>query len=114
MKNMINKGDKITTNEYLQSCMAQESLTKKFELLMKNYDFLITPSTASVAPQIGKIEKIDTCLIWTIFGVPAISLPIFWDIKTKLPFGLQIVAKRYDDFLLLDFAEEIIDTIRLN
>jgi Asp-tRNA(Asn)/Glu-tRNA(Gln) amidotransferase A subunit family amidase len=111
MKNMINNGNKITTNQYLQSCLAQELLTKRFELLMKNYDFLITPSTASVAPQIGKIEKIDTCLIWTFFGIPAISLPIFWDIKTKLPFGLQIVAKRYDDFFLLDFAEEIIEAI---
>lgn len=111
MKNMINKGDKITTNQYLQSCLAQELLTKRFEILMKNYDFLITPSTASVAPQIGKIEKIDTCLIWTFFGIPGISLPIFWDTKTKLPFGLQIVAKRYDDFLLLDFAEEIIEAV---
>lgn len=114
MKNMINKGDKITTNEYLQSCAAQESLTKKFDHLMKNYDFLITPSTASVAPKVGKIEKIDTCLIWTFFGSPAISLPLFWDIKAKLPFGLQIVTKRYDDFLLLDFAEKIIKTIRFN
>jgi Asp-tRNA(Asn)/Glu-tRNA(Gln) amidotransferase A subunit family amidase len=114
MKNMINKGHKISTYQYLQSCIAQELLTKKFELLMKNYDFLITPSTASVAPKIGEIEKTDTCLIWTFFGAPAISLPIFWDINTKLPFGLQIVAKRYDDFLLLDFAQDIIEAIRLN
>ena len=66
---------------------------------MKHYDFLITPSTGSVAPRIGKLEKTDSCLIWTFFGAPAISLPIFFDCKDRLPFGLQIIAKRYDDFL---------------
>jgi Asp-tRNA(Asn)/Glu-tRNA(Gln) amidotransferase A subunit family amidase len=75
---------------------------------MKDYDFLITPSTASVAPKIGENEKMDTSLIWTFFGVPAISLPIFYDEKTKLPFGLQIISSRYNDLLLLDFCEKII------
>ena len=112
MKNMINIGKKITTNQYLKSCFAQEILTKKFELIMKNYDFLLTPSTASTAPIIGNIEKTDTCLIWNFFGAPAISLPIFYDIEKKLPFGLQIVASRYNDFSLLDFSERIIKDLK--
>ena len=112
MKNMINKGKNITTNEYLESCHAQEVLTKKFELIMKNYDFLLTPSTASTAPIIGNIEKTDTCLIWTFFGAAAISLPVFYDIEKKLPFGLQIVASRYNDFSLLDFSERIIKDLK--
>jgi len=112
MKNMINRGKKITTNEYLESCFAQELLTKKFELIMRNYDFLLTPSTASTAPIIGNIEKTDTCLIWNFFGAPAISLPVFFDMKNKLPFGLQIVASRYNDFSLLDYSERIIKDLK--
>jgi Asp-tRNA(Asn)/Glu-tRNA(Gln) amidotransferase A subunit family amidase len=108
---MINRGNKITKNQYLQSCLAQENLTKKFESIMKDYDFLITPSTASVAPKIGENEKMDTSLIWTFFGVPAISLPIFYDEKTKLPFGLQIISSRYNDFFLLNFCEKIIKNL---
>lgn len=108
MKNMIKIGQKITTIQYLKSCFAQEILTEKFELIMKNYDFLLTPSTASAAPIIRSTEKTDTCLIWNFFGAPAISLPVFYDIKKKLPFGLQIVASRYNDFALLDFSKKII------
>jgi Asp-tRNA(Asn)/Glu-tRNA(Gln) amidotransferase A subunit family amidase len=112
MKDMIDKGNKIKTNSYLKSCFAQESLTKKFELIMKNYDFLFTPATASLAPRIGSIEKTDSCLIWNFFGAPAISLPIFYHAEKKLPFGLQIVASRYNDFSLLDFSQKIIKDLK--
>ena len=108
MRHMINRGNKITNNQYLQSCLAQENLTKKFEQTMEEYDFLLTPSTGSVAPRIGQIEKDDTCLIWTFFGAPTISLPLFYDQESKLPFGLQIIASRYNDFPLLDFSNEVI------
>ena len=108
MTTMIEKGNKISKKKYLESLLAQQYLTKKFDSMMKDYDFLITPSTASVAPKIGENEKTDTSLIWTFFGVPAISLPIFYDEKTKLPFGLQIISSRYNDFFILNFCERII------
>jgi Asp-tRNA(Asn)/Glu-tRNA(Gln) amidotransferase A subunit family amidase len=112
MKHMINRGNKITSSQYLQSCLAQENLTKKFEKIMEDYDFLLTPSTGSVAPRIGQIEKDDTCLIWTFFGAPTISLPLFFDQESKLPFGLQIIASRYNDIPLLDFSNEIIKKLK--
>jgi Asp-tRNA(Asn)/Glu-tRNA(Gln) amidotransferase A subunit family amidase len=112
MRIMIDRGKKITNDQYLESCLAQEFLTKKFEKKMLQYDFLLTPSTGSVAPKIGKIEKVDTCLIWNFFGAPTISLPLFYDQESKLPFGLQIIASRYNDFSLLDFSNEIIKKIK--
>jgi Asp-tRNA(Asn)/Glu-tRNA(Gln) amidotransferase A subunit family amidase len=108
MSAMIEKGNKISKKKYLESLLMQQNLTNKFESIMKDYDFLITPSTASVAPKIGENEKTDTSLIWTFFGVPAISLPIFYDEKKKLPFGLQIISSRYNDLNLLNFCEKII------
>ena len=112
MRKMIKKGDKISKKEYLKSLLMQELLTKKFQKIMKNYDFLITPSTGSVAPKIGKNEKKDSCLIWTFFGAPSISLPIFYDEQTRLPFGLQIISSRYNDFSLIDFSSKIIKTLK--
>jgi Asp-tRNA(Asn)/Glu-tRNA(Gln) amidotransferase A subunit family amidase len=113
MRQMIKKGNKIDKQKYLESLLNQRYLTKKFELMMKNYDFLITPSTASVAPKIGHKEKTDTSLIWTFFGAPSISLPIFYDEKMRLPFGLQIVSRRYNDLALLNFSEEIIRSLKI-
>ena len=97
---------------YLRALLTQQNLTKKFEQLMKNYDFLITPSTATVAPLIGKNEKKDTSLIWSFFGAPSISLPIFYDEITGLPFGLQIISSRYNDIALLNFSEKIIKNLK--
>jgi Asp-tRNA(Asn)/Glu-tRNA(Gln) amidotransferase A subunit family amidase len=114
MKNMMNRGYQIKINQYKLSCNFQNHFTKKFEKIINNFDFLITPSTASTAPKIGGVEKSDTSLIWTFFGVPAISLPIFFDEKTGLPFGLQIIAPRYKDFALLDFSERIIKDLIKN
>ena len=114
MLNMIEKGNKISKKKYLRAISLQQNLTKKFEQLMKNYDFLITPSTGTVAPLIGKNEKKDTCLIWSFFGAPSISLPIFYDVKTGLPFGLQIVSSRYNDFNLIDFSDQIIKNLKKN
>jgi len=111
MESMIKKGNLISKNKYIESCNIQEKLTNKFENIMNNYDFLITPSTASVAPKIGENEKMDTSLIWTFFGAPAISLPIFYDEKTKLPFGIQIISSRYNDFFLLNFCEKILENL---
>jgi len=112
MSSMIKKGKKISNKKYLESLLAQEYLTKKFELLMKDYDFLITPSTASTAPKLGEKEKIDSALIWTFFGAPAISLPIFYDKEKGLPFGLQIIASRYNDLFLLSFSEKIVESLK--
>jgi len=112
MIDMINIGNKVKKKDFSRSLQVQQSLSKKFNLLMHDCDFLFTPSTASVAPKIGNVEKTDTCLIWTFLGAPAISLPIFYDEKTKLPFGLQIVAKRYEDFRLLDFSEKILMKVK--
>ena len=41
MLNMIKKGRKINKKSYLRALLTQQNLTKKFEQLMKNYDFLI-------------------------------------------------------------------------
>ena len=111
MSAMIKKGNKINKKKYLESLLAQQNLTNKFESMMKDYDFLITPSTASVAPKIGESEKTDTSLIWTFFGAPAISLPMFYDDKKKLPFGLQIISSRYNDLFLLNFCKTIIKNL---
>ena len=104
MRDMIARGEKIGTDEYVDAIRQQPVLRKKFDKAFQDFDFLITPSTASAAPPLFEQEKNDTCLIWTFLGYPAISIPLFQDPETNLPYGLQIVAKKFDDFSLLDFA----------
>lgn len=107
MRDMIGRGDKISSEEYISAIEKQPAFKTKFDEVFADYDFIITPSTASYAPEIGKTETPDTCLIWTFLGYPAISIPLFMNEEKNLPYGLQIVSKKYNDFSLLDFAETV-------
>jgi Asp-tRNA(Asn)/Glu-tRNA(Gln) amidotransferase A subunit family amidase len=107
MTKMIKEGEKVSTEDYNKAIQLQPEFRKKFDNLFSEVDFILTPSTASVAPVIGQIEKYDTSLIWTFLGYPTISIPLFKNESMGLPFGLQIVAKKYDDFAVLDFANKI-------
>lgn len=107
MRSMIARGEKIKTEEYIDAIKLQPVLRKKFDKVFQDFDFIITPSTASPAPSLHQTELDDTCLIWTFLGYPAISIPLFIDFEKNLPYGLQIVAKKFDDFALLDFSENI-------
>ena len=72
MKSMIKKGNTISTKQYLESCITQENLTNKFQNIMENYDFLVTPSTGSAAPTLNKSEKrhiINLDFFWCSFNI---------------------------------------------
>jgi Asp-tRNA(Asn)/Glu-tRNA(Gln) amidotransferase A subunit family amidase len=111
MNEMIAMGQKIDVADFINAMRLQPEYRAKFDPVIKSYDFLLTPSTASVAPKVGQSERPDTCLIWTFLGYPVLSLPVFWSEEMNLPFGLQVVAPKYGDFSLFDFGETIIKKI---
>ena len=107
MSRMIEMGNEISESEYLDALALQPSYQHRFDEVFKSFDFLMTPSTASVAPKVGEQEQDDTCLIWTFLGYPALSLPVFWEDTCNLPFGVQLIAPRSCDFPLLDLGEQL-------
>ncbi len=107
MSNMIDRGNEYSDNDYIVQIKLQENLTTKMNQLMHDYDidYIITPSTASAAPKIGCHELEDSALIWTYFGMPSVSVPVFQNSLLNLPYGLQIVGSRYNDLSLLKFVK---------
>ena len=100
---MIEQGNKISLSEYLQALDNQSNLAKKLDEIFRDIDIIITYSTSGVATEgLDTVDKPDSCLIWTLCGVPVINMPIFRGPK-RLPFGLQIIARKYNDLLLLKF-----------
>jgi Asp-tRNA(Asn)/Glu-tRNA(Gln) amidotransferase A subunit family amidase len=116
MSDMISLASHITVDQYIDALHRQPEYRARFDAVFGAYDFLITPATASVAPMIGgdkenghqrQVEKDDTCLIWTFFGYPVLSIPAFWSAEHDLPFGLQLIAPKYCDLALLEFGESV-------
>jgi Asp-tRNA(Asn)/Glu-tRNA(Gln) amidotransferase A subunit family amidase len=52
------------------------------------------------------LDRPDNCLVWTLCGAPTLTLPRFTG-PEGLPFGLQLVARRFDDYRLLDLARRL-------
>jgi Asp-tRNA(Asn)/Glu-tRNA(Gln) amidotransferase A subunit family amidase len=108
MRKMIDTGSATSPHEYLQALQRQSVLRSRFDTAFADFDFLITPSTASPAPLLGEEERDDTCLIWTFLGYPVVSIPAFVSPELGIPYGLQIVAPKYGDLALLDFADQVV------
>lgn len=99
---------------YRKGQKVRRLIMKDFENAFREVDFIISPTTPTTAFRLG--EKIDDPLsmylndIYTVSanlaGIPAISIPAGFD-KNKLPFGIQIMGKKFDELGLLRMWNEI-------
>jgi len=104
---MIERGLGISVEEYRKAQAYQVLIRNRLNKFFKNYDVIITLSTSGQAPEFSNpVEKPDSCLIWTLCGTPVINLPVFKG-PNRLPFGLQVVARRYGDLELINFAKKL-------
>lgn len=103
---IISHGQQISSDQYKQALEKQNRLSRLFDDILEDYDVILTLSTAGQAPKWGGDDIPDSCLIWTLCGLPVINLPVFRS-SDALPFGAQIITKRYCDKLLLNFASDL-------
>lgn len=85
------------------------------QLIFNTFDFILLPTTPSVAFKIG--EKMDDPIsmyladIYTVManlvGIPAISLPLYKH-SSGMPFGLQVMSDRFNELSLLRFSNRLI------
>lgn len=67
----------------------------------KNYDSVMSPSSAGVAPLgLKSTGTPDFNRVWSYLGTPCISLPLLKGEK-NLPLGVQLITDRYEDHKLL-------------
>ncbi|HEX4425973.1 MAG TPA: Asp-tRNA(Asn)/Glu-tRNA(Gln) amidotransferase subunit GatA [Terriglobales bacterium] len=96
---------------YLKAQKVRALLTRDFDEAFKKVDVIVTPTSPTAAFKLG--EKIDDPLamyladIYTvtanIAGIPGISVPC-GETKEKLPIGLQILGKHFDESTVLRVA----------
>jgi Asp-tRNA(Asn)/Glu-tRNA(Gln) amidotransferase A subunit family amidase len=106
-KSQVEEGQRISAQRYQDDLIIQESIQRLADDLLKKYDILITLSSGGEAPEDERKAPRDTCLVWTLCGVPVINVPVFVS-PDGLPFGLSIVARRLHDYKLFDFLETLL------
>lgn len=113
MREMINKGESISLEELTSALNFQEEFCSKINDLFINYDFLISLATSGSAPLRNEKVKDDPSLFWTFGHLPTISAPQFRS-PTGMPFAIQFISKKWDDYLLLQGIEELINRGLIN
>lgn len=107
MRRLIEYGNSITVKEFHNALKNQAEISSVMEDFLNKYDIIISLSTAGEAPLLGEIEKPDPALMWTLAYLPVVSVPAFISPK-GLPFGMQVVSKRYRDLFLFRFINYLV------
>ncbi|MFQ5924052.1 MAG: amidase family protein, partial [Anaerolineales bacterium] len=79
-------------------------LNSLLAVIFERYDAILTPAATGEAPLgLGSTGSPIFCTIWTLCGVPAVTLPLMQGAH-GMPMGAQLVAAKGDDARLLRTA----------
>jgi Asp-tRNA(Asn)/Glu-tRNA(Gln) amidotransferase A subunit family amidase len=106
----------MTAPQFVKAARVRALIARSFDAAFERCDVLITPTTGITAPPYladalayGEVDeaKVNRLVHFTfplnLTGLPAVSVPCGFD-PTGLPVGMQIIARRGDDFRALAVA----------
>ncbi|MEM7294019.1 MAG: amidase family protein, partial [Pseudomonadota bacterium] len=98
--------------EYAEAMEIHTAACGWFEQFFNDYDAILTPSAPSEPPPFeqGTGDAI-CCVIWTLCGLPCISLPLLVG-EHELPIGVQLVGGFNEDDRLFRTARWTLDFLR--
>jgi Asp-tRNA(Asn)/Glu-tRNA(Gln) amidotransferase A subunit family amidase len=113
-KEMVEKGRQFSKQDYFNGLAFQREFQAQVHRDLSGYDIILNLSTSGEAMVgLDTPDKPDNCLVWTFAHVPALSVPAFKS-PSGLPFGAQLVAGKYADYKLLNFAQLLFDRKIIN
>jgi Asp-tRNA(Asn)/Glu-tRNA(Gln) amidotransferase A subunit family amidase len=104
LREMIERGQKVLAMDYNRAVGQIPVLNGTLDEIFEWHDVIVTPAATGEAP-LG-LESTGSPIfstIWTLCGMPAISLPILQGAH-GMPIGVQLVGPQFDDAQLLRTA----------
>jgi Asp-tRNA(Asn)/Glu-tRNA(Gln) amidotransferase A subunit family amidase len=105
LRALIERGREIRMVDYQRAVEALPQLRSDLDqLFSQGAEAIITPSAPGGAPQgLGSTGDPAFCSLWTLSGMPAISLPLMHD-ENGMPVGVQLIGRAGCDARLLRTA----------
>ena len=100
---------------YTKAQQVRRLLRDRAEAILASYDVILLPVAPGVAWRFGEKSADPTAMylsdIYTVSanlcGIPAIAYPIGQHAENKMPIGIQLMGRMYEDGELLAIAKEI-------
>lgn len=101
---------------YTKALKARKLIQKATREILKEYDFIILPTSPTVAFKLGEHTKnplemylADLFTVQaSVAGIPAISIP-YGDDPEGMPIGLQLMADAFEEEKLLAFSKYVLE-----
>ena len=107
----LDEADLLSASDYLDAQRLRAELAHDLEGALEGLWALAMPTTTCVAPPVEDAESYLTVLSrnaipWSLIGLPAVSVPCGTTTE-GLPVGLQLVARRGGEHLLVALASAL-------
>lgn len=104
LKSAMDEGKAVLARDYIAALDWRDLMNTALAEVFDRCDVIVTPAALGPAPEgLGSTGSAIFNGLWTMAGVPAITLPLF-TAENGLPMGVQLVGRRGDDARLLRTA----------
>ncbi len=107
LKRRLDRGSEISGAQYMNAVNRQDRISLALNLVLSEFDAVITLSTSQTAPMRENFPSADPSLIWTFTGIPAATYPLGLS-SSFLPIGAQIIGRRWSDFRVISLLEKLV------
>lgn len=103
LRGAIDEGKAVLARDYLAALDWRTVINAALDPIFNRCDAILCPAAPGAAPGAETTGSAIFNGIWTLAGVPTVTLPVF-SADNGLPMGLQLVGRRGDDARLLRTA----------
>jgi Asp-tRNA(Asn)/Glu-tRNA(Gln) amidotransferase A subunit family amidase len=111
LRELIDEGRKIGAVQYQDALVEARAIADSLAGYFQHCNAILTPAARGAAPKsLAATGDPVFCSLWTLSGLPSISLPLLED-KEGMPIGVQLVGAPHDDARLLRNANWLLNTL---
>jgi Asp-tRNA(Asn)/Glu-tRNA(Gln) amidotransferase A subunit family amidase len=110
IRDFLAEASGISATRYLAARRQARHYAAELREYFDLFDAILTPAAAGVAPRGTATGDPAFCTLWTLTGLPALSLPLLVG-ESDMPLGVQLVGAAGDDARLLRTANWLIEQV---
>jgi Asp-tRNA(Asn)/Glu-tRNA(Gln) amidotransferase A subunit family amidase len=110
LRDFLAEGRGVSAVRYLAACDNARRYAAGIAEVFGQYDAILTPAAPGVAPRGEATGNPVFCSLWTLTGLPALSLPLLTG-EGGMPLGVQLIGEAGDDARLMRTANWLIEKL---